>query len=296
MNINPTYQTNHTYPASKNPAAQTNTEASFADVLAAQKAAQTAVANNVTPGSQVKSIYDIPENELNGVLYQVSQACSAINTAGLTKGEIYNRIEAVFVEHFGKDFMEPNILHCLTERTPYMDIPWEFNRELRKHGIDTSCDSVVLMEARGYSGMSEAEIRAAVRSQYPETMTLRECMVMARELWALGLDKHNYANTTKTRISSSFPVEAREETQKLYEAMLDKPANYESMKASYHAFAADNFTVRDGSFTLSSFFSELLSWFGGDMLYNQDWQDKVFEMLKEIYEKHGTPPFITGEE
>ncbi|MCL2083489.1 MAG: hypothetical protein FWH04_09705 [Oscillospiraceae bacterium] len=267
----------------------------FAAVLAAQKAAQTAVANNVTPGSQVKSIYDIPENELNGVLYQVSQACSAINTAGLSKGEIYNRIEAVFVEHLGKDFSEPHILFFAQERNPYMDVTLFFDRMLLQKGVDTGLDSQALMEARGYSGMSEAEIRAAVRGQYPETMTLRECILMAQELATLRLDRYSYGAAFQSRLFSSFPVAARAETRKLYESMLDKPANYESMKASYDAFEADNFTVRDGSFTLTSFLSELLSWFGGEAFYSQDWQDKVFEMLKNIYEKHGTPAFIISE-
>jgi hypothetical protein len=195
-----------------------------------------------------KSIYDFSYTQLKALMEQALQACDALNTTGMTKGQIYNSIEAIFIQHFGKDFWEPHIIGMqipISQSDPMRELlesgkaetPMyafaRFETELRKHGIDGPYDSGVVIEAR-YSGMTDIEIRTAIRSQYPEEMTLRQCMVMEQELSAVGLEKVRFNVFTEifasiVGIDKSLPTAGQEiRMANLFMALLEMPADYET--------------------------------------------------------------------
>ena len=254
-----------------------------------------------TDSTKVKSIYDIPPSELQSVLQQARQAIYDVNTEGMTKAEIYNIVESIFTEYLGKDFRVAHVLGNwaymgLSEShiNDLRAVSVEFVEQISRYGMDYDGKREALIEARGYAGMSENEMREAVRSQYPEVMTLRDCLYMARELTELGLDK-NYGELFTDRINSTISricmkpdysyIDNFENVHKsIVTLMLDSPAEYEAMKTAIDA------TTIDGAFhaynlPIDELYKELFSWIGGNGLYSPETLNMIMELLNEAYDK-----------
>ena len=195
---------------------------------------------NTYPGpTYPESIYDVPVSEWSMWLNEAMSAGCTINTAGMTKGEIYNAVKSKFTDYFGPDFLEPHYTRS-AHGSELSDIGWTmaqhihvvFNKTLNHCGVDEH-DSSIHIEAAGYTGMSKEEIKADVRAKYPEVMTLGQCKVMGWELYKLGVTKRNYGNITEygplgSAITMLFP-ESPEKMKKLYEMMLSFPADFDKM-------------------------------------------------------------------
>jgi hypothetical protein len=257
-------------------------------------------AANQPAAQKVESIYDISPDDLESLLWQASQASAAINTAGLKRGEIYNRIEAVFAEIFGKDFLEPVRLTYSVDRSgPIVAVSYEaslsFDRALRNHGIGGQWESEVLIEARGYAGLTKDEMRKAVRAQYPEVMTLRDSLNMAVELRHLDLENFYYNVAIIDRIMLTLGAGAPfaytlsehereyiwESAEKILKAMLDLPVDFEVMKASYDSWAKSGSSTRFSA-NVNEIYEKLLLWIGGDRMFDTEMKDELIEMLREI--------------
>jgi hypothetical protein len=95
--------------------------------------------------------------------------------------------------------------------------------------------------------MSNDEIKAAVRELYPEVMTLRQCITMAWELNELGAS-YPYGNGMSKlldRTISAIPNMSEEKCNKIYNLLLDMPADYDQMVQNYDDYRANgaNYTI-----------------------------------------------------
>ena len=161
----------------------------------------------------------------------------------------------------------------------------------------------VHIERKGYSGLSELEMREAIRKQYPENMTLKDCLLMSWELGEVGLEKDNVGGSTTTHINymlaySLYPalpygIGANEQAvmKSMYDAMLDKPASYEAMAANVRASTGSdgwpyfNYDYNSlSSLPLDILLQHLLSSFGGSGLYSNDMADELMKMLENRQE------------
>ena len=149
----------------------------------------------VTPPSHPASIHDISHEELKALIRCVQQLVASIDTKGHTIGEIYSTIEAIFKAYFGSDFRDNATIllgtwsyeHFFNFSGTQVSLNRMFYNVLSWHGVDSENLAAAVREARGFAGMSDDEIRNAVRAQFPEPMTYRNALLMARELTNLGL-------------------------------------------------------------------------------------------------------------
>lgn len=247
---------------------------------------------------KVNSIYDIPSSEIESICKQAYKACASIDKEGMTKAELYNRIESTFKEYLGEDFIDAHYVYGYTEEaTAHM----YFGMTLRKLGAYS--DSIddrhqIYREAKGYAGMSEAEMRTTVINKYPKDMTLRDCLLMEAELVNLGLETTSYASIARGNFFTTLYVnrgtqvttpDSEMVSRKIYEHMLDMPANYEDIKTSIEAFRKSDGRLCFGHNLASSMdemFAELFSWFGGSVGGN-DVLDKLIDILQEAQENSG---------
>ena len=296
----------------------TTANKSFTDILQA-KTVQTEQAKppaiidptyaKVTAQKKAESIYDIPQSELSTRLQQAVTVASNIDTTGLTNGEIYNLVESVFVDYLGKDFLEPfivyegafNTLGLANDSFPinnFYSIYTKFDDVLRnEHNVltpDRLENHKTYIEAKGYVGMSKDEMYAAVRSQYPENMTLKDCILMSHELGKVGLENTAYGRTavenifTNIGFASKTPNTAASATEakKIFDAMLDMPASFEDLKSSIEAYRTNEGHLHfkfDIASSMKELFDILLSCFGGGELYGTNMADKLMEMLEELH-------------
>ncbi|MBN7773584.1 hypothetical protein [Clostridium aminobutyricum] len=166
----------------------------------------------------------------------------------------------------------------------------DFDSVLHKLGVTYAggnYDPSVLVEAKGYTGMSESEMRSAVRNQYSENMTLKECILMSDELAKLGLETTAYGRTIADRIFSSLSISSGEKAntssggigvKKIFDVMLEIPLNFDSMKKSVESHRSpEGSLVFSYDITLSKgdMFKGLLAWFGGSEVYGIDMSDKA---------------------
>ena len=260
------------------------------------------------PIRKYESIYDIPNADIleDVIGYTRSVILHNIDMSEMTKSEIYNTIESVFKEYLGEDFLEPSIIHggigagdieYAHHLSPY-SASSSFYSMLRDHGITVNhLSPKSLIEAKGYAGMSDSEMRTAVRSKYPETMTLRECILMGRELWQLGVEaldygygfvgyiqikmyKHSKLNP-ESMITSQINAFDRE-FQKIYEAMLDKPADFETMKKSNDTFNGNRYQTFIKYSNIEAEVDHWLSFCGGNKLYNDEMMSSLHDALKGL--------------
>jgi hypothetical protein len=256
---------------------------------------------------KIESIYDIPCSELELRLRQAVTASSNIDTAGLTQAEIYNRVKSIFAESLGRDFLEPSIIYegtvgldLLNNEFPvntFLSISTQFHLVLRReHGVldgDFSEARQTLMEAKGFAGLSESELRTAVRSQYSENMTLKDVILMSHELGQLGLETTAYGRAatenifTRLGFASSAPntVASAREVRNMFDAMLNQPASFENMKMAIEAYRQPGGGLTfsfDITSSMREIFDDLLMWIGGRTLYSDDMLSKLMEMLQEI--------------
>ena len=71
---------------------------------------------------------------------------------------------------------------------------------------DGRYDKSAIIEAKGYKGMSQDQIRSAVRSNYPRNMTLKDCLFMSDELKKLGLETTDYGYCTVDNIFMTLAI------------------------------------------------------------------------------------------
>lgn len=248
---------------------------------------------------KVNSIYDIPSSEIESICKQAYKACASIDKEGMTKAELYNRIESTFKEYLGEDFIDAHYVYGYTEEaTAHM----YFGMALHKLGVysgDVNDNRhQVYKEAKGYAGMSEVEIHTAVRSKFPKDMTLRDCLLMEAELANLGLITTSYASVAKSNFFTTLYVnrgtqvttpDSEMVSRKMYEYILDMPANYEDIKTSIEAFRKSDGRLcfeHNVAFSVDEMLGELFSWFGGSIGGN-DMLDKLIDILQEAQENSG---------
>lgn len=250
---------------------------------------------------KVESIYDVPNAELISRLSEAIDESYSIDTTGMTKAEIYNRIESIFTDHLGKDFLEPAIIYGCGMGTlapaqnvfpieTYQSIYLDFNNTLYQLGITNETD---IIESRGFTGMSENEMRTAVRNKYPDKMTLKQCIFMSYELGRLGLETTDYGGAAVENIFTTLAISSSENpntstfavhAKKVFDTMLEMPADFNSMKKSIESYRGS-----DGKFffeynmtpTKDELLKALLSWFGGKALYGTDMADDLMKMLED---------------
>jgi hypothetical protein len=250
----------------------------------------TPAAANTAPKNPA-SVYDIPHSELAAKSAAASKECLDIDTDGLSKAEIYNRIEEVYARHLGKDFLEPHIVYGTigsSELTPekgaYNGIYHDFDGSLYSKGVDWELEPQVLREAKGYGGMSDNEIREAVLKKYPQNTTLKDCILIDRELTDLGFKPEGSALFAVDRVFTTLGMEWCPQAKKLYDSMLGLPADRQLMKAAQDAF------IKDGYYThptenMEGVFKRILSWFGGDKLCSPELKDTMWLYMDKMMEK-----------
>jgi hypothetical protein len=298
------------------------TEKSFSDVLKDQiTAAGTKAAGQtmIYPAvKKVESVYDIPQSQWHRTLDKAVQASKEIDTTGMTKAEILNKVESIFADHLGKDSLELYKIYAGFGGGSMYDciigfgvsINMYFGSALSNHEVydiyDTKSYSKIHIEAKGFSGMSEVEMRAAIRSQYPENMTLKDCLLMAWDLNAVGLEE-NVGTLTTMHIYMSmayglFPPQPygtgpneNAIMKNIFDAMLNRPASFDAMKANVATLKGSDgryFSDFDYNslfqFSLDEMLRFLLGCFGGDGLYDNDMIDELMGLLDKTRSDAGT--------
>jgi hypothetical protein len=297
-----------------------HTNKNFADVLQEKiiqtdkpQTPATVTADNVgiytksAAANKVKSVYDIPKFEWHPTLQKAMQASEELDTTGMTQAEIVNKVESIFSDYLGKDFLDIYKVYAgVCGGSAYdciigfgVAIHMFFNTTLqRTHDIPFP-NSQINIERKGYTGMSEAEMRAAIRKQFPENMTLRDNLLMAWELNAVGLEGA-IGIATSTHINtmlaySLFPTlpngigsNERFVIKNIYDTMLDQPASFDAMKLNVQSYARSDglwFYHYDynslSSASLSVLLEHLLSSFGGS-LYMADDLMKMLEGIQKV--------------
>lgn len=241
------------------------------------------------------SIHDLSDADLEEALQAARLACHYLNTDGMTKVEIYNSMESIFKDYLGKDFKEPMLIYGGVEnggpqgsRVYNLHMTEMFlGLEMRAKGVNIHEDPEILKEARGYTGMSETEMRAAVRANYPENMTVKDCILMANELWELDLEDINYGYHIKSHISMTLGIDPQEysKMEGLYNSVLNMPADFDAIKASQEAFEKGGCIIRPTN-SIENAFSSLISWLGSGESAGSDILDQLLAMLCEM-EKEG---------
>jgi len=260
------------------------------------------------PIRKYESIFDIPNADIleDVIGYVRSVILHNIDMSEMTKSDIYNIVESVFKEYLGEDFLEPWIIYAgigtgdieyAHHLSPHCASS-SFYTMLRDHGINADWTAPKsLIEAKGYAGMSASEMRAAVRSKYPEIMTLRECILMGRELWQLGVEALDYGLGVRIYMYDKICLYSKpspeylnpsqwnafnKEFQKIYEAMLDKPACFETMKAKYGAFSNVKFPKYAKYSNIEAEVDHWLSFCGGSSLYDDEMMSSLHGVLKGL--------------
>lgn len=248
---------------------------------------------------KVESIYDISCEELEPRLRKAATLGLDLDTSGMTEGEIYNAVCSIFEEYLGKDFLEPTIFYSGMGMTSPIQEVFPLNEYQRIHNTFGSvlhrCGAYghdAYVEAKGFTGMSESEMRTAVRSEYPENMTLKDCLLMEWELGDLGLESTAYGvavtdnifDTIKFNSTNPNSLDSAIKAKQIFEVMLEMPADLDDLKK-----AADAYLLPDGSgrhqYTIynrtskEDVLKDLLAWFGGDDLYGTELAHKVLTML-----------------
>jgi hypothetical protein len=196
-----------------------------------------------------ESIYDIPVSEL-WIWFEAAEKASDYNIdkTGMTKTELYNSVKSMFEDYLGKDFLEAE----LTSRgkshetiMTYQRARTTFEMVLEANGFDTEDGSRDMIAARGYTGLSKDEMYAAVRKQYPETMALRECIVMARELANLDVTTtYDYGMAVNQQIFwaiAMYSPEASGNMEEIFGILLDLPADFDTIVSDFEKHQKDMF-------------------------------------------------------
>lgn len=252
---------------------------------------------------KVESIYDIPTSELTSRLYEAVREGNLIDTDGMTKAEIYNQVQSIFEEYLGKDFLEPITIYSGASSSlsytqdifpifTYQQIFQSLDSTLRQLGITRGCfDYQMVIEAKGFGGMSESDIRAAVRNKYPEKMNLKQCIMMSDELTHMGLDTSSYGWLAVENIFMTLDVnfdgtpnsvESAEWAKKVFDRMLEMPADFDRMKQAIDAYKTPkgNFHFsHQSALSKDGILKELFSWFGGNALYGTKAAKDLMELL-----------------
>jgi hypothetical protein len=162
------------------------------------------------------------------------------------------------------------MMNGLTGGYHYHNVGNLFLDELNEYGFDITKGSSDYIEFYGYTGMSESEMRAAVRDKFPEQMTLRDCMVMGWELGDLGLESTDYGLFVKDSVLMTMciarNVDTDEELRSVVDlfnyTILDMPADFDVMKSSFSAFELDNRAFY-GDEIMADPIGSILRWFSG---------------------------------
>lgn len=258
------------------------------------------------PHEKVESIYDIPDSELDTRLHDAVSACCALDTDGMSRSEIFKRMEAVFTGYLGQDFLEPSIIYrggmgtlAAAEHdfpiNRYQSISMGYHSMLLSLGVtqgdDGRYDPSAIIEAKGFGGMSESEMRKAVRSQYSENMTLKDSILMSNELGDLGLETTDYGVAAVDNIFTTLSANSKEDpntpdfakkAKQIFDTMLDMPASFEGIKNTIESDRSPRgnlvFEIQIES-SKDDVLKDLLNWIGGSKLYGMDMADKLLEML-----------------
>ena len=263
------------------PEAKTNSEPKVKigePVKVALTATAEAIESPVPTPTYPDSITDLSPQEMKA---KMIMALQVINDAGMdgelegkTNTEKYNFIKSVFSDFLGKDFLDTHLINMGFKQA----LDWsegshargvdqvfgELRRALKNFGFDPAPGSADMIEARGLTGMSESEKRAAVRAQFPENMTFRDVMLMTHEFNRVGVE--TFGGVQDAIVIQLGILEWSPLVQSLLDAILDSPADYAAMSAHAHAFHAGVQARTDGirpSHSVSGVMDGILRWFGG---------------------------------
>jgi hypothetical protein len=230
-----------------------------------------------------KSIYDLsPEQYAKASQDAKEAAYYYVPTEGKTKLEIYNEIHDIYASYLGEDFRAPQLLGW---RLPMDQGSHEYN--IRNSEFDFQ-SSVEMHGANGrYDGMSQDEVRRAIRDQYPKDMTLRDCLMMSQDLHKEGLDNTDIGDSYADEIIGGimFTMGNGDAAKMILQHMLDMPADYDAMKNSFELFEQNDRTTELPT-DMEGVFQRLCSWAGWD----EGAGDGILEMLQEM-EKQGKIAF-----
>ena len=252
-----------------------------------------------TPPTYPDSFFDVPASERKAMLIKALGTVFDMEKDGLldglTKGEIYNKLKAVFTSYLGEDLFDLATISngfafgawLEPDDHEFVKSAWlEFQRALWRNDFDTTQGSADMIEARGFTGKSEDEMRAAVRAQFPEQMTFREVILMSDELHNLGVGDGIARRVQDTMLFTLnvHPLYVTDQVRELMGALLDMPADYDAMKSAWGAFETNSpygrsFFNPDSKSTEDKL-AKMMSWFGSQV--NQALLAQLREMLNEL--------------
>jgi len=315
MRINGTSQAVYTNvnQTKKTVKAETAEKPTFADIFYDTIKHSGAVATDIgiyskpNATKKVESVYDILQSEWHPTLQKAVRAASEFDTTGMTEAEIYNKVESIFQDYLGKDCLDLYKIYsgygggnAFNSITGFGVAVHNFflSTLQRVHDIQAPYHQVNI-ERKGYAGLSATQMRTAIRSQFPENMTLKDTLLMAWELMEVGLeDAIGPLAVENIFTTMSFGLFGRawniSESDKfamknIYDEMLKQPANFEAMKANIESFRRSDgqffFNYDDvGLFSsLDVLLQQLLDSFGGSF----DMTGSLMEMLENAKNNRG---------
>jgi hypothetical protein len=241
------------------------------------------------------SIHDLSQNEIKEALHNVKATVARLDFEGKTKVEKYKEIRSVYENYLGKDFEEPAMLFNFREGEDselLTDVALSIGHVTKEYGADLTREE--RKEVEGYGGMSDDEMRDAIRAKYPANMTVKESLLMSLELDGFRLQesqgRDNYTLGIREGIFLSIGgiSSGNPSTRKLYDAMMDLPADYEAMKARYDRHAANGYNTHEQN-DMDGVMKDLTSWTGG----NVSAYEGIYNMLTEM-ERSGDVHFVNG--
>jgi hypothetical protein len=248
------------------------------------------------PPGNPASIYDIPPGDFENLAFHVvPQIISRLDTTGLTNAEIYSKIESIFTAYFGSDFLEASaIMRGAWHSGAHEGINWvstQFSSMLESRGIGQNERAEALKEIMGFKGMSDNEIREAVRARFPSVMTYREVLIMAREFFHLGVDDGicvgfhvslGVEMNVRSKMESDSSWEDYDRALRAaFDRLLNSPANYNSLLKAAENFNETKTLKHDPQITAKTFeetFSHL------DEVRLNAMKRKMEELLEEMEE------------
>jgi hypothetical protein len=241
------------------------------------------------------SIHDLSQDEIKKALHNVKATIARLDFEGKTKVEKYKEIRSVYENYLGKDFEEPALLLNFREGEDselLTSVALSFVNIKKEYGADLTREEH--KEVHGYGGISDDEMRDAIRATYPADMTVKDCLLMSLELDGFGLQKSQGRDDYTLGIREGIFLSigglssGNPSTRKLYDAVMDLPADYEAMKARYDRYATNGYNTHEQN-DMDGVMKDLTSWTGGDVSAYEG----IYIMLTEM-ERSGEVHFVNG--
>ena len=160
----------------------------FGEVLAAKANRTDTFSRSSAPASAVSAEQLSSVNETQRKLDKIDQDIKNTDYSGMTKSEIYADIEGRYKEAFD-DFYAANWVTVCKDHEMIQD---KF-REHREEYVG-KMSGEELKEARGYAGMTDEEMEAAIKEKYIGKTGLIDQLNLFGELFATGILSRKYGD------------------------------------------------------------------------------------------------------